>query len=189
MRGKAAIPHSGAPLGNETGVEFLEDWWNMDWAETDYKYDREQGLLKKMVRDRQGEPLPRSLSWTRRWSLIDMFSMSGTDQVNAISEYEETEAARVHHVKYKSSPDLANEWQFEDRSDDQMVVHVNHLQEGKQSVLLAEYFSWPDHSLADRTGLQVLLDEIKVQKVQLDAASKQVGEVSENRNPQRRHVD
>jgi hypothetical protein len=49
------LPRSGDSLGNETGVEFLEDWWNMNWAETDYRYDREQGLLKKMVRDRQGE--------------------------------------------------------------------------------------------------------------------------------------
>jgi hypothetical protein len=54
-RGVAALPHSGDSLGNETGVEFLEDWWNMNWAETDYRYDREQGLLKKMVRDLQGE--------------------------------------------------------------------------------------------------------------------------------------
>lgn len=74
------MPHSGDSLGNETGVEFLEDWWNMDWAETEYKYDREQGLLKKMVRDRQGKFRQAVLV------LADWVTLTGSNQVNAIGE-------------------------------------------------------------------------------------------------------
>jgi hypothetical protein len=62
-----------------------------------------------------------------------------------------------------------------------MVVHVNHLQEGQQSHLLAKYFSWPDYNLTDRRGLQDLLDEIEVGKVDLGPVSEAVEEASQRR--------
>jgi hypothetical protein len=77
------LPRPGDSLGNETGVEFLEDWWNMDWAETGYRYDREQGLLKKMVRDRQGE-----FRCARQDVLVlaERVILTGSNQVNAVGE-------------------------------------------------------------------------------------------------------
>jgi hypothetical protein len=82
-RGAAVLPRPGDSLGNETGVEFLEDWWNMDWAETGYRYDREQGLLKKMVRDRRDE-----FRCGRQAVLVfaKWVTLTGSNQVNAIGE-------------------------------------------------------------------------------------------------------
>jgi hypothetical protein len=76
---------------------------------------------------------------------------------------------------------LDKEWQFEDRSPNQMVVHVNHLQEGKQSYLLAKYFSWPDYSLADRRGLQEMLEEIEIRNIDLTPVAQAVKGSSERR--------
>ncbi len=39
-------------LGNDTGFEFLEDWWNADWASTGWHYAYEQSTLQKIVRER-----------------------------------------------------------------------------------------------------------------------------------------
>jgi hypothetical protein len=87
----------------------------------------------------------------------------------------------IYSLNYRTWIVLNDEWQFEDRSPSQMVVHVNHLQEGQQSHLLAKYFSWRDYSLSDRRGLQDLLDEIEVRKIDLGPVAEAVEEASQMR--------
>ncbi len=78
-------------------------------------------------------------------------------------------------------PVLREEWQFEDRSPQQMVIHSNHLFKGRQSHILGQFWDWPGYDLNDRKQMKELLKEVEIRTVDMGQVEAEVDLASKSR--------